>query len=184
MDAALVRFDLPYQKNRQSGVFYNSPCASIDDASVARLFNQSLQPDPTPEQIHYAKIILRQFKDARNFYVEETQENQTDEKAGLAIVIAFILAVIFAPLLVILGMHNRFLLKSLYATRSGQGFKDFAKMYTKIGIGLYALVAVLIAAGAIFEVTVLTTIGVFTLIFGGIAYLIVSLILTKKYVNQ
>ena len=185
MSKAIVRFDLPFKKEQQVQVLYNSPYADIDDAAVAELFDKSVQPNPTEEQIHYAKIVLRQYSNASNFYVRKIEERQTgNNNAGGAIIFAFILAIIFAPLLVILGMHNKFLLKSKYSDRSGEEYKNFTKLYTKIGIGLYGLVAVLIAVGKIFRVAALTGIGVCVLVLGGITYLILSFVLTKKYKSQ
>ena len=59
-------------------------------------------------------------------------------------------------------------------------FKSFAKNYTYIGIGLYALVALLIIIDNVFELFVLSGPAFILLFFGGIAYFVISLLYIKK----
>ena len=185
MSTAIVRFDLPTQKNKQLQVNSNQPMLTIDDEEVKKRFNQSEQPDPTTEEIRFAKVVLKVYGNATNFVVKPSGSGaQGNGEGALAgVVLGLILAVIFAPLLIILGMRNKFLLKKLYNNRSGNEYKRFTKIYTYIGIALYAVVAILIALGSVLSISGLTMAGVYTLFLGEIVYFILSLVLTKKYKN-
>ena len=95
-------------------------------------------------------------------------------------ILAFIVAVIVFPLLVILGMHDKLFLKGFYNKYEGEKFKAFTKKYTYVGIGLYALVAIMVLVDNIFKLYALTGPAFGILFLGGIAYFVVSLALIKK----
>jgi hypothetical protein len=84
------------------------------------------------------------------------------------------------PLLVILGMHNKLFLKGFYNKYEGEKFKSFTKKYTYVGIGLYALVAIMVLVDNIFKLYALTSPAFIILFLGGIAYFVISLVLIKK----
>ena len=137
--------------------------------------------------IFAARNLLRISPDAREIHpVEQTKEHKTQASgdAGGAIlllaILAFIVAIIVFPLLVILGMHNKLFLKGFYNKYEGEKFKDFIKKYTYIGIGLYALMALLVLIDKIFKLYALTGPAFAILFFGGIAYFVISLLLIKK----
>ena len=78
-------------------------------------------------------------------------------------------------------MHNKLFLKGFYNKYEGEKFKTFTKNYTYIGIGLYAVVALLVIIDAIFKLYTLTSPAFGLLFFGGIAYFVFSLIYIKKH---
>ena len=131
-----------------------------------------------------ARFILKKDAGATDIDVDEARENQSGGDAGGALlilaVLAFIVGVIVFPLLVILGMHNKLFLKGFYNKYEGEKFKDFTKKYTFVGIGLYALVAILVIVDKIFQLYTLTGPAFGVLFVGGIAYFVVSLLLIKK----
>ena len=111
-------------------------------------------------------------------------QSDSSNSAAAGIMIAGILALLFAPVLVILGMRGKFLLKKLYAKCSGEEYNKFVKFYTYIGIGIYVLTAVLIIFSKIFDVMALIDVAVAVLMGGDIAYFVLSIILTKKFKVQ
>ena len=135
-----------------------------------------------------ARNLLKKKEDATEIYPAVVTASQPNGggggDAGAAIlilaIIAFIIAVIFFPLLVILGMHNKLFLKNFYNKYEGEKFADFVKKYTFVGIGLYALVAILVAVDLIFKLNALISPAFMILLFGGIAYFVVSLFFIKK----
>ena len=136
--------------------------------------------------IFAARNLLKVAPDATDINLYEEGERQTssgDDAAGgilILAVLAFIVAVICFPLLVILGMHNKLFLKGFYNKYEDAKFKTFTKNYTYIGIGLYALVALLVIIDAIFKLYVLTGPAFGLLFVGGIAYFVLSLLYIKK----
>lgn len=131
-----------------------------------------------------ARFVLKKDAGATDIDVDEARENQSGGNAGGGIVIlavlAFIVAVIVFPLLVILGMHDKLFLKGFYNKYEGEKFKAFTKKYTYVGIGLYALVAIMVLVDNIFKLYALTGPAFGILFLGGIAYFVVSLVLIKK----
>lgn len=130
-----------------------------------------------------ARNLLKAVPDATDISLYEIRETNNDNAAGAMIILAllaFIVAVICFPLLVILGMHNKLFLKGFYSKYEEANFKDFVKKYTYIGIALYALVAILVIVDNIFELYVLTGPAFILLFLGGIAYFVVSLLYINK----
>lgn len=136
--------------------------------------------------IFAARNLLKRDPYASDINLSEVQEDKTpnnDNAAGgiiILAVLAFITAVICFPLLVILGLHNKLFLKGFYNKYDDVKFKNFAKNYTYIGIGLYALVALLIIIDNVFKLFVLSGPAFILLFFGGIAYFAISLLYIKK----
>ncbi len=134
--------------------------------------------------IFAARNLLKIVPDATEIEMalceEKKQQSGDNSAAGVGIILLFILAVICFPLLVMLGMRGKLFLKKFYKDYSGEEYKKFTKNYTFIGIGLYALVITLIAVDKIFKLYVLTTPAITILLFGGIAYFVVSLVFAKK----
>lgn len=162
---------------------------TISDEQVIERLTKSLQKYPKSMLVSSgfllaARFVLKKDPDATNIDVDEARENQSGGNAGGAIlflaVLAFIVAIIVFPLLVILGMHNKLFLKGFYNKYEGEKFKAFTKNYTYIGIGLYALVAVLVIIDNIFKLYALTGPAFGILFIGGIAYFVISLLLIKK----
>ena len=135
--------------------------------------------------IFAARNLLKIDPYASDINLSEVKEHKTtsnDSAIGMLIlaVLAFIIAVICLPLLVILGMHHKLFLKGFYNKYKDAKFKSFAKNYTYIGIGLYALVALLIIIDNVFKLFVLSGPAFILLFFGGIAYFVISLLYIKK----
>ena len=165
----------------------------ISNEAVHASLNARLRQTPieTLVEMGYifaARNLLRMVPDAREISMQEEKESQEkgnngDAFVGLLIlaVVAVIVAIICFPLMVILGMHNKLFLKGFYNKYEDEKFKAFTKKYTFIGIGLYALVAVLVIIGYIFTLPLLTTTLPFgILFFGGVAYFVISLLYIKK----
>lgn len=161
----------------------------MSDQQVIERLTKSLQKYPksmlmSSGFILAARFVLKKDPDATDIDVDEFREKQPGGDAGAAILIlailAFIVAVIVFPLLVILGMHNKLFLKGFYNKYEGEKFKSFTKKYTYFGIGLYALVAILVLIDNIFKLYTLTGPAFGILFFGGIAYFVISLLLIKK----
>lgn len=161
----------------------------ISDEQVIERLTKKLQKYPksmlmSSGFILAARYVLKKDSNATDIDVDEARENQSGGNAGGAIlilaVLAFIVAVIVFPLLVILGMHDKLFLKEFYNKYEGEKFKAFTKKYTYIGIGLYALVAIMVLVDNIFKLYALTEPAFGILFFGGIAYFVISLLLIKK----
>ena len=156
---------------------YERLCPLLKKVSLATLRQKNY--------IFAARNLLKTAPDATEIDIQKvtnTQSNKNDAGGAILIlaILAFIVAVICFPLLVILGMHNKLFLKEFYNKYEGEEYKAFAKKYTYVGIGLYALVAILIAVDSIFKLSMLIGPAFGILFFGGIAYFVVSLLLIKK----
>lgn len=160
----------------------------MSDQQVIERLTKSLQKYPksmlmSSGFILAARYVLKKDPNATNIDVDEARENQSGNAGGAIIILvalAFIVAVIVFPLLVILGMHNKLFLSGFYNKYEGEKFKAFTKKYTYFGIGLYALVAILVLIDNIFKLYTLTGPAFGILFFGGIAYFVISLLLIKK----
>ena len=141
-----------------------------DDEVKARIATT----DPSAEIIKFARIALASYPDARDIVVQK-------ERNAAQLVLFLIFVIISLPLLVILGMHHKFLMKSFYSNREGEAYDKFAKTYMFIGIALYVAVIALIVVGAI-VLSSLIGAGLGLLFGGGIVYAILSFVLTKKYI--
>ena len=161
----------------------------ISDQQVIERLSKKIQKFPKSMLmsggfILAARFVLTKDPNATDIDVDEAPKNQSGGDAGGAIfilaILAFIIAVIIFPLLVILGMNNKLFLKGFYNKYKDEKFKVFTKKYTYIGIGLYALVALLVLIDKIFKLYALTGPAFGLLFFGGIAYFVISLLYIKK----
>ena len=65
---------------------------------------------------------------------------QQNANGGILLVLAFVLALLFAPIIVVLGMFGKFLLKGLYKNvLQIEEFKKFRKTYTIICLGWFVV---------------------------------------------
>ena len=110
----------------------------MSDQQVIERLTKSLQKYPksmlmSSGFILAARYVLKKDPNATNIDVDEARENQSGNAGGAIIILvalAFIVAVIVFPLLVILGMHNKLFLKGFYNKYEGEKFKSFTKKYT------------------------------------------------------
>ncbi len=161
----------------------------LSDAEVAQRLAPRLKQMPVATLVRQgyilaARNLLAVYPDATDINMQNASEQQTGGNAGGAVLILAVLAIIVAiicfPLLVMLGMHGKLFLKGFYEKCEGDDYKKFTKNYTFIGIGLYALTAILFAVDKIFKLYVLSGPAFGILFVGGIAYFVISLLLTKK----
>ena len=89
-------------------------------------------------------------------------------------------AIIAFPLLVMLGMRGKFFFKRFYNEFQGEKYKEFVKKYSIVGAGLYAVFIIMILVDKIFKLYMLVGPAFAVMFFGGVAYFVVSLVLTKK----
>lgn len=162
----------------------------MSDAAIIERMAPQLQrlPKSTLVQQGYVlavRNLLKTYPDATQINLQEIRRTQQQSKDnGMAVlllaVIAIIVAIICFPLLVMLGMHGKLFLKGFYEKCQSEEYKKFAKGYMFAGIGLYAVVAILIAVDYIFELFVLSGPAFGLLFAGGVAYFVISLIIVKK----
>lgn len=159
-----------------------------DDAAKGRM----KKINPITLEIQIAKQLLEKYPDATQIeiFVEESQPQKDNTGAVLgALVIALFLALIFAPLIVMLGMKEKFLLKNAYTNRVGEEWEAFKAVFIKRGlIGWLSCIGVIVLCSALSgKIAFLSTVGMIALIIlliGDIAYFALSLLLTKKYVEK
>lgn len=164
----------------------------ISDEEVFDRFNRlvknqlAINPSLSKQFIVAARFLLKKVPDATDIFIEEVEEstssgNSGGDGSGVAILLALavIIGLICFPLLVMLGMRGKFLLKGVYKQCKGDEYTAFVKNYTYIGIGFYALVALLVILDSILNLGVGGP-AIIVLIFGGIVYFVVSLVMVKK----
>ena len=135
-------------------------------------------------EILAARCLLKKVPDAREIVAEEPLEEKNNaSKGGGAIFILLILAVIVAivcfPLMVMLGMHGKFFLSRVYRGYAGARYKKFAKLYTFIGIGFYVAIIVMMILGKVIPVPFLSENWIYFMLYGGIAYFGISLLILR-----
>lgn len=167
------------------------PESELSDMEVYETLCKDLKQYPLRQlldagYIFAARNLLKQVPKATEINMKELGGGSRGGggDAGAAIVILAVLAIIVAiicfPLLVMLGMHNKLFLKGFYNKYESDEFKDFVKKYTYVGIGLYALVVVLMILGNVIPAFVLNSIAIYLLFLGGIGYFAASLWIIKK----
>lgn len=142
--------------------------------------------------IFAARNLLRLCEDAHEIDLRQKEKkNQPEEdkivkppKAGAVTVILTIIAVVAAilsfPLLVMLGMRGKLFLKNFYPRCQGKAYGTFVKIYTYVGVGLYAVFAILILIYVKYNIQTMIGPAFGILFVGGVAYFILSLVIVKK----
>ena len=127
-------------------------------------------------------IYYSQKEEVQNVKKEETNNNSGNAAIALLIV-AFMLALIFAPVLIVLGMFGKFILSGLYKkTIEFEDFRKFRKMYSVISLSWLVLAIVAIVVFIIFNLNVV--IPTYALVGGNIVLLIISIVTAKKIQNK
>lgn len=158
----------------------------ISDDEIVQRLSKSMQNLPLNKLKAYgfilaARCLLKKVPDATNIYIDTVKENKSDSRAILIFaIIALIVVIIVLPLLVILGLNGKLFLKGFYEKCKGKEFNEFAKKYTFIGIGLYAVAILMVLIDKIFKLYMLSGPAFMILFIGGIAYFVVSLLIVKK----
>ena len=90
--------------------------------------------------------VLYKYPDATQFEIETI-----DDKRGMLLILAFVIALIIAPILITLGMFGKFILKGVYKNAATHPkYKKFRKGYIIISFSLFAVcIALLIVFVAI-----------------------------------
>ena len=117
--------------------------------------------------------------------VNDKQDDGRGAGLGIALLaIAFVIGLIFAPILIILGMFGKFLLGGLFKNVLPiEAFKKFRKTYTIITIiwlvlGLAAIVVLAILESEAVEIALYSLVG------GNVLLLILSIVIGNKIYNE
>ena len=130
----------------------------------------------------YGEIVYYAGKD-RNEKEQQSQEPSEDQKKGALLIIGLILALIFAPILIVLGMFGKFLLGGLFENVLPlEAFKKFRKTYSVINIVWLTLGIAAIVVLAILEINV--SIPLFTLVGGNILLFVLSIVFGNKIYKE
>lgn len=149
-------------------------------------------------ELNIAYQVISRFPDAKDIEITENEEleitekqNQNEDETGALIVLvlvflAFILAILLAPIIITLGMYNKFILKSVYKdVVDNRRFKSFRKPYAFIGFALLFCFIVPILLGIVLSNKTVLNIGLYGLSGTNIVYFIVGLLvknhILKKY---
>ena len=137
------------------------------------------------DYIDIAYQVLQKFPKAEDIVIleREIKESQSNESggAGLLLIIGFILAVLLAPLFVILGTHGKFLLKGLYKkVLDNPKFKKFRLPYNIAGLAFSVACIAAFVVGIILKIQLLIMIPLFALFFGNIVYIVLGMVIANQ----
>ena len=128
------------------------------------------------------------------FFVQEEQKKKEDEyedrpkrpknqNGGILLLLAFVIGLIFAPILIVLGMFGKFLLGGLFKNVLPiEAFKKFRKTYSIISLSWLVLGIAAIVLLACFQIDV--TIALYALVGGNILLFILSIVIGNKIYNE
>ena len=119
---------------------------------------------------------------------QQRQEKQdsADEKKGVLLLIAFVLGLIFAPILIVLGMFGKFLLGGLFKNVLPiKAFKKFRKGYSILNFVWLGLGIAAVTVLAILQVdATILSIPLYALVGGNILLFILSIVIGNKIYNE
>ena len=99
---------------------------------------------------------------------------------GILLALAFVIAVLLAPIIIVLGMFGKFLLKSVYKNILHlDEFKKFRKTYTIVCFSWFA-VGIALAVVVFKLIPDLATYGLYPLFIGNIVLFALSIVFGKK----
>ena len=121
------------------------------------------------------------------YYVEKEKQKEDkpelNQAQGAMLAIAFVIGLLFAPILIILGMFGKFLLGGIYKNATPlKAFQKFRKIYSIIslawmGLGIAGvIVTVILGAGA--------EIALYALVGGNVLLFILSIVIGNKIYNE
>ena len=129
----------------------------------------------------YGQVVfyIQEEKRKKKEKKQTTQEN----KGGILLVLALVIGLIFAPILLVLGMFGKFLLGGLFENVLPiEAFKKFRKTYSIICISWLVLGIAAIVVLAILEISV--EIPLYALVGGNVLLFILSIVIGNKIYNE
>ena len=123
----------------------------------------------------YGAIVYYLNKETK----QEENKNTNKGNGGILLVLALVLALVFAPFIIVLGLFGKFLLKGLYKNvLQIEEFKKFRKAYTIICFGWFVVGIALTIVLAQFEA--LVEYCLYPLVLGNILLFVLSVVFGNK----
>ena len=139
----------------------------------------------SPYEINAAGVVLSKFPSAKDIELEFVSggEDKKQPDTGIMglIFIGVILSLIFAPIIILLGMHQKFLLKGVYKkSYKHPKFLKLRKLYTIFGFTYFGLGLVAFIVFIIIGDPLVPTIPLYILVAGNLIGFIVTVIISRK----
>lgn len=139
----------------------------------------------SPYEINAAGVVLSKFPSAKDIELEFVSGGKDKKQPDIGIIvlifIGVILALVFAPIIILLGMHQKFLLKGIYKkSYKHPKFLKLRKLYAIFGFTYFGLGIVTFIVFIIIGDPLVPTIPLYILVAGNLVGFIVTVIISRK----
>ena len=112
-------------------------------------------------------------------------ELKKNANGGALLLVALVLAIIFAPIIVVLGLFGKFLLKGLYKNiLQIEEFKKFRKTYSAICLGWFVASIAFVVLCIVLHLETMSEYSFYILCGGNIALFVLSIVFGNKIYNR
>lgn len=134
----------------------------------------------TEDQINVVKQVLKKFPDAQDIEFIEDSVSEKKSNGSALLVLAFVLAVLFAPLVILI-----FGKKIFGPTFKSPGFRRFKIAVVLLGFCWLAIcIAAIVIGACVKEVSLLIQVGLYSLFGVNIVYIILVFVFGNKLIKK